>query len=700
MVNPRRVLVLSTVLMISVLWGVIINLMSLYHGARKAEIEKNAYNLAMVAEEHAERLLSQVDGFLLEVRSQAVGDLALAEPANLLSRDKAISAFAFQLTFVSNDGWSINSSDDNHRPVYLGDRAHIRNQLMYPADDRAIMSEVLVGRVSQRPTINISRKIYDSRNAVSGIVVISLWPQYFDDLYRSLELGKAGFVGIVDSDAKIRISSNQAVGRLPTAISGGLSAGKRQILESSDFDDGVERVLAIRKLDSHPYSIIVGLGRDEQYAIHWIYNSALIFAGLFSTILLVVMIIYYGRYLDQKSTADRLRYENELTSVRKQFQAVSEAIHQIVFISTPDFLCCEYMSPASAEVVGIPASEFVDGRKCILDLVKPSDQPAFISARDEATKNTQIIPLRHSVFHSSGRTMQVETELFALDEGNGAKIVGSMRSVDAIVDAQDQKNRAEYMKAQGMIAAELAHNFNNIFAIIKVASTNLLRSVAVASSAAERVNVINDAASRGGVLIKSLLAPLGRNEELVDRCDINEIIKSNVPQFECAAGNACAVSLSVSDQKIVCRLNERSFIDSIVNIASNARDAGAKNFTIVVEAVDLWPHNPVLKSVDLPSGRYGLISFIDDGSGMAPEIVANAFNPFFSTKEQLGRGLGLSFLYNFVRSANGAVEIKSAPGSGSKLMIYLPITAEREPEQIKGTHYDVDASEKVSNEFK
>ena len=120
----------------------------------------------------------------------------------------------------------------------------------------------------------------------------------------------------------------------------------------------------------------------------------------------------------------------------------------------------------------------------------------------------------------------------------------------------------------------------------------------------------------------------------------------------------------------------------------------------MVEAVDLWPHNPVLKSVDLPSGRYGLISFIDDGSGMAPEIVANAFNPFFSTKEQLGRGLGLSFLYNFVRSANGAVEIKSAPGSGSKLMIYLPITAEREPEQIKGTHYDVDASEKVSNEFK
>jgi signal transduction histidine kinase len=72
-------------------------------------------------------------------------------------------------------------------------------------------------------------------------------------------------------------------------------------------------------------------------------------------------------------------------------------------------------------------------------------------------------------------------------------------------------------------------------------------------------------------------------------------------------------------------------------------------------------------------GEYVVISFGDDGCGMAPETLARIFEPFFTTKEVgKGTGLGLAILWGIVRQNRGFVDVSSTPGMGTTFRIYLP----------------------------
>ena len=91
-------------------------------------------------------------------------------------------------------------------------------------------------------------------------------------------------------------------------------------------------------------------------------------------------------------------------------------------------------------------------------------------------------------------------------------------------------------------------------------------------------------------------------------------------------------------------------------------------------------------------GTYVRLSVTDTGSGMAPEVLEHVFEPFFTTKETgKGTGLGLAQVYGFIRQCGGAVEIRSAPGEGSTISLYLPAaeTAEAPPPPMEAPQPEV-----------
>jgi CheY-like chemotaxis protein len=110
---------------------------------------------------------------------------------------------------------------------------------------------------------------------------------------------------------------------------------------------------------------------------------------------------------------------------------------------------------------------------------------------------------------------------------------------------------------------------------------------------------------------------------------------------------------------------------SILNLAINARDAMPDGGEVVIKARPV----SVERDAELSAGDYVELAVTDNGTGMPPDVVSRALDPFFSTKGiGKGTGLGLSQVYGSVRQAGGTVRIESEPGTGSMIRILLPRT--------------------------
>jgi two-component system, cell cycle sensor histidine kinase and response regulator CckA len=111
----------------------------------------------------------------------------------------------------------------------------------------------------------------------------------------------------------------------------------------------------------------------------------------------------------------------------------------------------------------------------------------------------------------------------------------------------------------------------------------------------------------------------------------------------------------------------------LMNLATNAAHAMAEGGILQVQT---GPHRVTRPSVSRPNlapGLYARLSVIDTGLGMSEEVQNRAFEPFFTTKAPgLGTGLGLSVIHGIVESHGGAIDIRSAPGQGTRVDVYLP----------------------------
>ncbi|HEV7855553.1 MAG TPA: ATP-binding protein, partial [Herminiimonas sp.] len=118
-------------------------------------------------------------------------------------------------------------------------------------------------------------------------------------------------------------------------------------------------------------------------------------------------------------------------------------------------------------------------------------------------------------------------------------------------------------------------------------------------------------------------------------------------------------------------IDATQFETALLNLVSNARDAMPNGgmITLVTENVSLSP----LQVGQLPAGQYVKLTVGDTGSGMSPEIAAQAIDPFFTTKEPgKGTGMGLSQVYGLVQQCGGDLVLETNPGQGTAVHLYLP----------------------------
>ncbi|MDP6832111.1 MAG: PAS domain S-box protein [Alphaproteobacteria bacterium] len=252
--------------------------------------------------------------------------------------------------------------------------------------------------------------------------------------------------------------------------------------------------------------------------------------------------------------------------------------------------------------------------------------------------------------------------------------VGIRTDITAVKQAGDQLRRAQRLEAVGQLTGGVAHDFNNILAAI-IGHLDLVDTVAIADREdREGIAIALRAAHRGAELTDRLLAYSRKQELSAETTEVLEILSRFHQLAERTIGEDIAMVIDLADGLWPIMVDQGQSENALLNLAINARDAmpdGGK-LTIGAENILLRDDEPE-NSDDLTPGAYVRITVGDNGMGMAADVMARVFEPFYTTKDVGdGSGLGLSMVFGFVKQSGGHVSIDSEEGVGTTVTVYLP----------------------------
>ena len=245
----------------------------------------------------------------------------------------------------------------------------------------------------------------------------------------------------------------------------------------------------------------------------------------------------------------------------------------------------------------------------------------------------------------------------------------------SLAAAEETIRQMQKMEAVGQLTGGIAHDFNNMLAII-VGSLDIARRQLHKDTAKTERFIANalEGAQRGAQLTSRLLA-FSRQQPLDPRpLDANALVRDMSELLRRSLGETIELQTRLAEDLWRTFADASQLVSAIINLCVNSRDAMPGGGTLSVETSNAeFDELQGGQHGDVRAGAYVCVAVTDTGTGMTPEVVARAFDPFYTTKAAgQGTGLGLSQVYGFVKQSGGHVDLFSELGRGTTLRIYLP----------------------------
>lgn len=239
--------------------------------------------------------------------------------------------------------------------------------------------------------------------------------------------------------------------------------------------------------------------------------------------------------------------------------------------------------------------------------------------------------------------------------------------------AQAAMRQSQKMEALGQLTGGVAHDFNNLLTPIVGTLDLLARRGSVTDREKRLLEGAIQSAGRATTLVQRLLAFARRQPLQTGPVDVRALIEGMADLVISTSGPQIRVVVDAPSELPPALADAHQLEMAILNLCVNARDAMPEGGTLTIAASE--EPSPADGSLELAQGRYVRLIVADTGTGMAAETLKRATEPFYSTKGVgKGTGLGLSMVHGLMGQLGGALDIKSSPGLGTRIDLWLPLS--------------------------
>lgn len=300
----------------------------------------------------------------------------------------------------------------------------------------------------------------------------------------------------------------------------------------------------------------------------------------------------------------------------------------------------------------------------------PEDQMPY----EQAMRAGAPVVIENIVLHKhDGAKINLRVFASPLRDGAGniTHIVEAFTDKTREVDSEKQLSAARRLESVGAFAGGIAHDLNNLLAIVKLVATNL-KEHETKPARLELIRHLDGVADSAARMTASLLSFARTGKTVTSRISVHDAVKGAVALFRPTLQARLDLRLSL-DSETPFVLGDVSQLErAVLNLLVNARDAIPNEGALVIRTRDVTLREK--EHALLQAGSYVLLEVEDSGTGIPPAVYDRIFEPFVTTKASgalHGNGMGLATVYAVARSHGGTAEISSTGPSGTTMRVYF-----------------------------
>jgi PAS domain S-box-containing protein len=374
--------------------------------------------------------------------------------------------------------------------------------------------------------------------------------------------------------------------------------------------------------------------------------------------------------LNIRDVTERVMLEEQLRSSEERYRLLVQNSSDMIALMDAEGKV-HYISPTTKSMLGYEPEELLG--QVGLAFHHPEDKAGMLAAGNRCLQNPDEPVLAQYRFrHKDGSWTWLESIANnCLDHPAIGAIVVNTRDITERKAMEDALEKTEQLESLSVLCGGIAHDFNNIL-------TAVLTNISMAQMYGELEEDIEKmladaekASLRGKGLTQQLLTFAKGGEPIKRAVSITTLLKDTIAFALSGSNVRCERDLAEDLWPV--DVDEGQIGQVIQNMILNADQAMPGGGTIQVRAenVRITEHDPLR----LGPGNHVKVTIVDQGIGIPEEHLQKVFDPFFTTKQK-GSGLGLSTSYSIVKRHNGALQVESRLGGGTKIHIYLPALPE------------------------